>query len=116
MTDSFLENWQVQIKKGYIEFCILQLLHPKEKLYGLQLIKLLEQAGISVKEGTLYPLLSKLNNSGIVKAFWDLKNIKGHPRKFYKLTTIGENLRKEMEKSFSSMFGLSTKLKGKNYE
>ncbi|MBN2675957.1 MAG: helix-turn-helix transcriptional regulator [Alphaproteobacteria bacterium] len=112
MKDSFLENWQVQIKKGYLDLCILQLLYRHEKLYGLKFLELLERENIKVKDGTLYPLLSRLEDEEMIESSWDLKNVKGHPRKFYTLTKNGKKQRNQMEKIFQEMLGISIKLKG----
>ena len=56
---SAMDNWRTQIRKGYLELCILSLIEKGEKLYGFQLLDLLDESGIPVKEGTLYPLLNR---------------------------------------------------------
>ena len=99
-----IKNWSTQIKKGYLELCVLGMIQTQGRLYGFQLIKLLEENGISIKEGTLYPLLNRMTNDKILKATWETKDIKGHPRKFYSLTRAGEKLLSSMKTEFEQMY------------
>ena len=100
----FLKNWSTQIKKGYLELCVLNLIHIHKKVYGFQILKLLEESNIPVKEGTLYPLLNRMVGDKLLKAVWDTKNIKGHPRKFYSLSKQGETLFGTMKKEFEGIY------------
>lgn len=98
-----LQNWKTQIKKGYLELCILSLIHTHETLYGLVLIEELKKINLVVKEGTLYPLLSRMLKDGVLKAKWETEGIKGHPRKFYSLTAYGVRTLEEMKTTFLEM-------------
>lgn len=99
-----IKNWSTQIKKGYLEICVLSLIQNHKKLYGFSLIQLLEEHGISIKEGTLYPLLSRMANDGVLKATWETKELKGHPRKFYSLSKNGEKMLLSMKEEYEQMF------------
>ena len=59
------ENFKIQLRKGLLEFCILQVL-LKDKLYTSEIIERLNNSKIIVVEGTVYPLLSRLKNKGYV--------------------------------------------------
>lgn len=83
-----VERWEVQVRKGVLEFVVLAALWSG-RLYGLELIRLLEgSAQLAVPEGTLYPLLNRLRVDGQVAAEW-VEAEAGHPRKYYKLTAEG---------------------------
>ncbi|MEZ4816215.1 MAG: PadR family transcriptional regulator [Bdellovibrionota bacterium] len=106
-----INNWKMQMRKGYLELCILALIHEKKKLYGLEILELLSEVKLSVKEGTLYPLLSRLSEDGLLSSSWVTENNKGHPRKFYSLTKDGQKLSKEMNEEFQNMISILEKLK-----
>jgi PadR family transcriptional regulator PadR len=83
-----VERWEVQVRKGVLELVVLAALWSG-RLYGLELIRRLEKdAKLSVPEGTLYPLLSRLLADGQLDAEW-VEADAGHPRKYYKLTPEG---------------------------
>jgi PadR family transcriptional regulator PadR len=83
-----VERWEVQVRKGVLEFAVLAALWSG-RLYGLELIRRLEtDAKLAVAEGTLYPLLSRLRADGQLAAEW-VEADAGHPRKYYRLTPEG---------------------------
>jgi PadR family transcriptional regulator, regulatory protein PadR len=83
-----VERWEVQVRKGVLELVVLAALWSG-RLYGLQLIRRLEDAAqLAVPEGTLYPLLNRLRAEGQVDAEW-VEAEAGHPRKYYRLTADG---------------------------
>lgn len=79
------------------------LIQRHEQLYGFDLISKLKEIDLAVKEGTLYPLLSRMTNDQVLKAHWETQNLKGHPRKFYSLTPNGTELLESMKTEFSRM-------------
>lgn len=83
-----LENAKVQMRKGILEFCILHIISRGE-IYASDMIEELTSAKIMVVEGTLYPLLTRLKNSGLLDYKWVESN-SGPPRKYYILTDIGK--------------------------
>ncbi|MDD5341788.1 MAG: PadR family transcriptional regulator [Patescibacteria group bacterium] len=89
-----LENTKAQMRKGILEFCIL-LVISKGKTYAPDILKQLEIADLIVVEGTLYPLLSRLKNSGLVEYTWT-ESKSGPPRKYYTLTTKGKEAIKRL--------------------
>lgn len=82
------DQWVVQLRKGTLEVCMLALLANGER-YGYQIAQTLtETAGLAVGEGTIYPLLSRLQHEGLVTAQWR-ESPAGPPRKYYSLTQAG---------------------------
>lgn len=100
------DNWKTQIRKGYLELCVLLLIQRHKKLYGFDLIERLAEASLHVKEGTLYPILNRMSADGLLGASWETENLKGHPRKFYSLTKDGTRLLSEMESEFVEMISI----------
>ncbi|MBI1770520.1 MAG: PadR family transcriptional regulator [Bacteroidetes bacterium] len=83
-----LENTQVQMRKGILEYCILHII-ARGETYASDMINELTSAKMIVVEGTLYPLLTRLKNSGLLEYKW-VESKSGPPRKYYKLTNIGD--------------------------
>jgi PadR family transcriptional regulator PadR len=109
-----LDNWKVQVKKGYLEFCLLLLIRTNERMYGLELLEKLGSLEMPLKEGTLYPLLNRLCDDGLLKAVWETQNVKGHPRKFYSLTKHGAQALQDMESEFHRMMEIVMTLQKQN--
>lgn len=95
------ENVKSQMRKGVLEYCILLLL-KKEPSYTSDLIQKLKEARLIVVEGTLYPLLTRLKNSGLLSYQW-IESTQGPPRKYYQLTEAGETFLKELELSWQEL-------------
>ena len=82
------ENWERQVKKGWLDLAILSSLW-QEKLYGLDILRRLEeQSDLILAEGTIYPILNRLKADGLVESKW-VESETGHPRKYYWLTPAG---------------------------
>jgi PadR family transcriptional regulator, regulatory protein PadR len=84
-----IENAQVQMRKGILEFCILHIISRGE-IYASDMLDELTSARIMVVEGTLYPLLTRLKNAGLLDYKW-VESTSGPPRKYYMLTELGRN-------------------------
>jgi PadR family transcriptional regulator PadR len=96
-----VENVQSQMRKGILEYCILLLLE-KEPSYTSDIIQKLQDAQLIVVEGTLYPLLTRLKNSGLLSYNW-VESTQGPPRKYYRLTEDGAAFLKELEISWKEL-------------
>ncbi|WP_159469348.1 PadR family transcriptional regulator [Dyadobacter sp. 3J3] len=83
-----IENAQVQMRKGILEFCILHIISRGE-VYASDMLDELTSAKMMVVEGTLYPLLTRLKNSGWLDYKW-VESSSGPPRKYYVLTDEGK--------------------------
>lgn len=85
---AYLDNWAVQIRRGWIELCVLKALERGER-YGYDLVRMLAGLpGLDVTEGTLYPLLSRLRLQGLVSTRL-VESAEGPARKYYALTARG---------------------------
>jgi PadR family transcriptional regulator PadR len=97
------DNWERQVKKGWLELAILASLWDKE-LYGLEILRRLErEKDLVVAEGTVYPILSRLKADGLVSTKW-VEGDAGHPRKYYWLTSAGRRRAVEMARYASGFF------------
>ena len=96
-----LENTQVQMRKGILEFCILHIISRGE-VYASDMLSELTSAKIIVVEGTLYPLLTRLRKSGLVDYKW-VESLSGPPRKYYTLTTDGKTFLEGLHKTWEGL-------------
>ncbi len=96
-----LENTKAQMRKGILEYCILSVL-SRNSCYSSDIIKELKEARLIVVEGTLYPLLTRQKNSGLLSYRWE-ESPQGPPRKYYELTKSGRNYLKELDKSWKEL-------------
>ncbi|MFD2785122.1 PadR family transcriptional regulator [Hymenobacter rubripertinctus] len=83
-----VENTQVQMRKGILEFCILEII-ARGEVYASDMLEELTAARMIVVEGTLYPLLTRLKNAGLLDYTWK-ESTSGPPRKYYTLTEAGQ--------------------------
>ena len=97
----YVDNVKSQMRKGMLEYCILLLLH-KEQAYASDIIQKLKEARLIVVEGTLYPLLTRLKNDDLLSYEW-AESTQGPPRKYYKLTTKGEESLNELDTSWKEL-------------
>ena len=87
--DKTPESRRTQMYKGVLELAVLSLLKGGAQ-YGLKILdQLRDEAGIELAEGTLYPLLHRLEKAGSITAEWRMENDISHPRKYYTLTNAG---------------------------
>jgi PadR family transcriptional regulator PadR len=83
-----IENTKAQMRKGVLEFCILSILEGGES-YTSEILTQLKDAKLLVVEGTVYPLLTRLKNAGLLSYRWE-ESTSGPPRKYYGLTETGK--------------------------
>jgi PadR family transcriptional regulator PadR len=95
------ENTKAQMRKGVLELCILSIL-SKGDAYPTEIIEKLKDTKLVVVEGTLYPLLTRLKNTGLLNYRWE-ESTSGPPRKYYKLTEIGEQYLRELQTSWTEL-------------
>jgi PadR family transcriptional regulator PadR len=99
-----LLSWETQLRKGTLVLAILSVLWEKER-YGLEMLGELQAiAGFEIPEGTIYPLLSRLRSEGVVEARW-VASSAGHPRKYYRLTSVGRSRLAKMAAAWDSFSG-----------
>ncbi|MDD4755348.1 MAG: PadR family transcriptional regulator [Prolixibacteraceae bacterium] len=103
------ENTKAQMRKGVLEYCILLILDSKP-LYASDIINALKEVKMIVVEGTLYPLLTRLKNTGLLAYRWE-ESTQGPPRKYYELTDSGREFLVELEASWIELVDAVKKIK-----
>jgi len=101
MTENNIENIKSQMRRGVLEYCILSVL-DKNDAYASELINKLKDARIIVVEGTLYPLLTRQKNQGLLAYRWE-ESTQGPPRKYYTMTDKGREVLQEMDKAWKEI-------------
>ncbi|AQY22544.1 PadR family transcriptional regulator [Riemerella anatipestifer] len=96
-----IENAKAQMKKGILEFCILDLLSKKE-MYVSDLMGVLKDGDFDVVEGTLYPLLTRLKNGEFLSYRWE-ESTGGPPRKYYQITDKGKVFLEELRTTWQEL-------------
>lgn len=110
-----IENTKAQMRKGVLEYCILSIL-KEEDAYVAEILDTLKDAKLLVVEGTIYPLLTRLKNAGLLHYRWE-ESTGGPPRKYYGLTETGKIFLKELTTTWDDLKNavlLVTKSKTKN--
>ena len=95
------DNVQAQMRRGVLEYCILSILRKGDS-YASPLISELKQAQMIVVEGTLYPLLARQKNQGLLSYRWE-ESPSGPPRKYYSLTDKGRRALELMDAAWSDV-------------
>ena len=96
-----VENAKAQMRKGILEYCILSILDQGDA-YASDIINKMKEARMIVVEGTLYPLLTRQKNAGLLSYRWE-ESTQGPPRKYYALTEEGRKFLKELDASWSEL-------------
>ena len=107
-----IENTKAQMRKGVLEYCILSILESNEA-YPSEIIEKLKEGKLIVVEGTLYPLLTRLKNAGLLKYRWE-ESKSGPPRKYYSLTQVGIEFLKELESTWNELMNAVNLTRKKN--
>lgn len=105
-SESYAEQLATQLRKGFLAYCVLKVCSHKPK-YTSDIINELSEAQLVVVEGTIYPLLSKLQKDGLLGHEWQ-ESEQGPPRKYYKTTTFGDEV---VEKVSQKIIALDNTLK-----
>lgn len=96
-----IDNLKSQMRKGMLEFCVLLLLRNGDA-YASQIIASMKDAHLIVMEGTLYPLLTRLKNDGLLAYRWE-ESPSGPPRKYYSLTPLGLQFLEQLKISWDEI-------------
>ncbi len=102
-SDVNTDNIKSQMRKGVLEYGILSIL-DKEDSYAPSMIKILKDAQMMVVEGTLYPLLTRLKNQGMLSYRWE-ESPQGPPRKYYSITPVGRQVLAELDATWNELAG-----------
>jgi PadR family transcriptional regulator PadR len=95
------QNTISQMRRGFLEFCIVSLL-AKQEVYTAELIDRLKAANLLVTDGTLYPLLNRLQKAALLQYRWE-ESESGPPRKYYSLTDAGMEILSELEEAWQGI-------------
>ncbi len=106
-----IENTQSQMRRGILEFCILSVIRRGEA-YPSDIVEEMKASKLLVLEGTLYPLLTRLKNAGMLTYRWVESN-SGPPRKYFSLTETGIEFYKELEDTWNELAFAVNALKNK---
>ena len=107
--DNITENVRSQMRKGVLEYCILCLL-SKEDAYASSLLTRLKDANMIVVEGTLYPMLIRPKNQGLLTYRWE-ESPQGPPRKYYSLTDKGREQLAQMDDAWNEIIATIEEIK-----
>ncbi len=107
--ENISENVRTQMRKGVLEYCILTLL-SKEDAYASSIISRLKEANMIVVEGTLYPMLIREKNQGLLSYRWE-ESPQGPPRKYYTITDKGREQLALMDEAWNELIASIEQLK-----
>lgn len=96
-----IQNTQSQMRKGVLEFCILSIIQQGE-VYPSDIVEKMKAANMHILEGTLYPLLTRLKNAGLLNYRW-VESVSGPPRKYFVMTEQGQNAYQILQKTWQDM-------------
>lgn len=99
--ESNADNVRSQMRKGVLEYCILSIL-AKREAYASDIIEELKAANMIIVEGTLYPLLIRQKNQGLLSYRWE-ESTQGPPRKYYCITDKGRSQLSDMDAAWQEM-------------
>jgi PadR family transcriptional regulator PadR len=106
------ENTQTQMRKGILEYCILSII-SKGEIYASDIIAELKRAQLLIVEGTLYPLLTRLKNNGLLSYNWQ-ESTSGPPRKYYQITAEGLEVLQRLDNTWKELvYAVETSLQGR---
>lgn len=107
------ENTQTQMRKGILEYCILSIISRGE-IYASDITSELKKAELLVVEGTLYPLLTRLKNNGLLSYSWK-ESTSGPPRKYYQVTDEGTRVLERLDVTWKELvYAVETSVEGRN--
>jgi PadR family transcriptional regulator PadR len=96
------DNRRAQLIKGVLDLALLCILKERAH-YGLEILQRMNEAELDVADGTIYPLLHRMEASGFVAAEWRIEGDQARPRKYYALTPAGEDELKTMSADWRAL-------------
>ena len=97
-----IDNIKTQMRKGILEYCVLSIISSRDEAYTSDVIEVLRDADLLVVEGTVYPLLTRMKNNGLLTYRWE-ESPQGPPRKYYVITEKGKALLQEMDAAWNEI-------------
>ncbi len=108
-TQTIAETAKAQMRKGVLEYCIMLIIGNNE-VYASDIIEEMKASHLLVVEGTLYPLLTRLKNEGLLQYQW-IESQQGPPRKYFKLTDKGIEYLQALENGWNDLVESVEKIK-----
>lgn len=106
-----VDNIKAQMRKGILEYCILSIL-SKGDAYASAIINELKESEMIVVEGTLYPLLTRQKNQGLLSYRWE-ESTQGPPRKYYEITDRGRAVLEELDVAWADLVRVIDNIRNK---
>jgi DNA-binding PadR family transcriptional regulator len=106
MTNESFENVILELRRGVIVLAALSQLD--EEQYGYSLINSLKDAGLEIDQGTLYPLLRRLESQGLLQSNWRIES--DRPRRYYVLSKEGRDLLPRLKEEWTSIVSMMKKM------
>jgi PadR family transcriptional regulator PadR len=94
-----IDNLTQELRRGILVLAVLSQL--QEERYGYEVIKLLADHGLEIDQGTLYPLLRRLENQELLQSRWELEE--SRPRRYYSLSPEGQELLPQLSDEWSKI-------------
>jgi len=104
--NELLENTILELRRGVIVLAVLNQLAGEQ--YGYSLLKLLSEQGLEVDQGTLYPLLRRLETQGLLQSTWKLEEAR--PRRYYVISQTGRKILPKLKDEWAGIVGMMNKL------
>jgi DNA-binding PadR family transcriptional regulator len=106
MTDPNLDKLNLELRRGVITLAVLSQLD--EEQYGYSLIKRLSGLGLEVEQGTLYPLLRRLADQGLLESDWRVEG--SRPRRYYWISPQGRKLLPTLKREWQSLVNVMERI------
>jgi PadR family transcriptional regulator, regulatory protein PadR len=106
MTNESFENVLLELRRGVIVLAVLSRLDQEQ--YGYSLIKNLDENGLKIDQGTLYPLLRRLESQGLLQSAWRVET--DRPRRYYVLSNEGRTLLPRLKEEWAAIVSMMKKM------
>lgn len=106
MTDESFENVILELRRGVIVLAVLSQLDQEQ--YGYSLIKSLAEHGLEIDQGTLYPLLRRLEGQGLLQSNWRVES--DRPRRYYVISNEGRALLSRLKEEWTGIVSMMNKM------
>jgi DNA-binding PadR family transcriptional regulator len=106
MENELLQNTMLELRRGVIVMAVLSQLGDEQ--YGYSLLKLLSDQGLELDQGTLYPLLRRLENQGLLQSVWKLEEAR--PRRYYIISEAGRNMLPKLKEEWAKIVSMMEKM------
>jgi PadR family transcriptional regulator, regulatory protein PadR len=106
MENETLQNTILELRRGVILLAVLSQLGQEQ--YGYSLLKLLSDQGLELDQGTLYPLLRRLESQGLLQSVWRLEEAR--PRRYYVISDEGRKLLPALRQEWAGIVNMMQKM------